>query len=125
MCKNASSNDLAPLEFGLHFITSGERRSVVNDELSFEILLCGEYEKLLNDCQNALDHWNGRSERIRQTQQTGEETGRELLRLKARFAKSYTVLQRHVKRCERCKLAARMSFCVSDANIHALSNVTN
>ena len=49
------------------------------DELAFEVLLCGEYEKLLDECQRALDHWNVRSERIRQTQQTGEEAGGELL----------------------------------------------
>lgn len=125
MRKNSCHERLSSIGIQFALCYFAERRSAVNDELSLEILLCGEYEKLLNDCQNALDHWNGRSERIRQTQETGEESGRELLRLQARFAKSYTILQRHVKRCERCQLAARMSFCVSDASIHALSTVAN
>lgn len=99
--------------------------TAVNDEFSFEALLCGEYERLLNDCQLALDRWNKRSGQIRATQQAGVETGRELLRLQARFAKSYTVLQRHVHRCERCGLAARMSFCVNDANVQSLVSTAN
>ena len=99
--------------------------NAVNDELTFEALLCGDYETLLNDCQQALDRWNERSEQIRETKQTGVGTGRELLRLQARFAKSYTVLQRHVRRCERCELAARMSFCVNDAYVHSLVTTTN
>lgn len=97
----------------------------MNDELTFEVLLCGEYEKLLTDCQNALDHWNARSERLRLTHQTGDETGRELLRLQARFAKSYTVLRRHVERCERCQLAARMSCHVNDTNVRSLATTSN
>ena len=99
--------------------------NAVNDELSFEAVLCGDYENLLNDCQLALDRWSERSEQIRATKQTGVEAGRELLRLQARFAKSYTVLQRHVQRCERCELAARMSFCVNDAYVQSLVSTAN
>jgi predicted secreted protein len=97
----------------------------VIDELSFEALLCGEYEKLLNDCQQALDRWNDRSETVRQRHQTGEETGIELLRLQARFAKAYTLLQRHVRRCERCGLAARLSCSVNEANVRSLVTTAN
>lgn len=99
----------------MHFCSSTIGACIVNNELVYEVLLCGEYEKLLNECQSALDQWNGRSERIRETQQTGEQAGRELLRLQARFAKTYTILQRHVERCERCQLAARMTQTVTEA----------
>jgi predicted secreted protein len=97
----------------------------MTEELSFEFLLCGEYERLLCECQKALDHWNSRSERIRQAQMSGEEPGRELLRLQARFAKSYAVLQRHIEHCERCQLAARMNRCVTDANACSLATVAH
>jgi predicted secreted protein len=93
----------------------------MKDELMFDASLCGEYEKLLSDCQRALDQWNARSEQVRQTQQIGEGTGRELLRLQARFAKAYTVLQRHVERCERCQLASRMSTHIVQANTETLA----
>ena len=97
----------------------------MNDEFNFEVLLCDEYQRLLNECQNALDHWNGRSEHLRQASQTGEETGRELLRLQARFAKSYSVLQRHTDHCEQCQLAARMSQNLSDTAAYSLATVAN
>jgi predicted secreted protein len=101
----------------------GEHAVNPNEELSFEFLLCGEYENLLNQCQQAFEHWNDRSEHLRQEQKTGEATGRELLRLQARFAKAYTILQRHVERCERCQLAAKMN--VSEADAHALAITAN
>lgn len=97
----------------------------MNDDLTFEVLLCDDYEKLLNDCQSALEQWNGRSEMLRQEQRSGEETGRELLRLQARFAKSYTVLQRHIERCERCQLAARMNHCNTQAASLMFATVVN
>ena len=107
----------------LQFIAKGE--GVVNDELSFEFLLCGDYEKLLNACQHDLDHWNAHSETIREQQLTGDATGRELLRLQARFAKSYTILQRHIENCERCQLAARMSHSMSDSDTRLLAGTAN
>lgn len=94
-----------------------------NKELSFESLLCDEYENLLNQCQRSFEHWNARSEHLLQEQKTGEATGRELLRLQARFAKAYTILQRHVERCERCQLAVRMN--VSEADARALATIAN
>ena len=102
-----------------------EGGSAVKDELNFEILLCDDYEKLLTECQHELEHWNDRSEAIREQQQTGEAAGRELLRLQARFAKSYTVLQRHTERCERCQLVSRMNHSLTDATAHALASVAN
>jgi predicted secreted protein len=101
------------------------KESAVNDELTVEVLLCGEYERLLNVCQQSLDDWNGRSEEIRQTHQKGEAAGRELLRLQARFAKSYTVLQRHIERCEECQLAVRVNQTITHISMESLSVEAN
>ena len=97
----------------------------MNDELAVEVLLCGEYERLLNECQQSLDDWSGRSEEIRQTDQKGEAAGRVLLRLQARFAKSYTVLQRHIERCEECQLAVRLNQTVAHISKESLSVEAN
>jgi predicted secreted protein len=97
----------------------------VTDELNVEVLLCGEYEKLLEECQRSLDEWNERSEEIRQTHQQGEAAGRELLRLQAQFAKSYTVLQRHIERCEDCQLAVRANQTIAHMSMEALSAEAN
>lgn len=107
----------------LSFQLKGEHAVNLNEELSFVSFLCEEYENLLNQCQQAFEHWNARSERLRQEQKTGEVTGRELLRLQARFAKAYSILQRHVERCERCQLAARIN--VSEADARALATIAN
>jgi len=97
----------------------------VNDELTVEVLLCGDYEKLLEQCQRSLDDWNERSEEIRQTNQNGEAAGRELLLLQARFAKSYTVLQRHIERCEECQLAVRVNHTIAHMSMGSLSAEAN
>ena len=97
----------------------------MSDELTVEVLLCGEYEKLLEECQQSLDDWNERSEEIRQTHRKGEAAGRELLRLQARFAKSYTVLQRHIERCEECQLAVRVNQTVAQMSMESLSAEAN
>jgi hypothetical protein len=101
------------------------KESPVNDELTVEVLLCGEYERLLNECQQSLDEWNGRSEEIRQTHQKGEAAGRELLSLQARFAKSYTVLQRHIERCEECQLAVRVNHTIAHMSMGSMSAEAN
>jgi hypothetical protein len=85
----------------------------VSDNVLYEVSLCSEYENLLNECQRALDRWNERSEQLREGHQAGEATGRELLLLQARFAKAYTVLRRHVERCENCQLVAWLNADVS------------
>jgi len=96
----------------------------MNVELSFESL-CGEYETFLSQCQDALDHWNARSEHIRHRQLEGEDVGRELLRLQARFAKSYILLQRHIESCDHCQLALRMSRYMTEADARALATIAN
>lgn len=85
------------------------RTATMNEELSFANLFCSEYEALLDQCQIALCAWSDRSERARHANLTGEAVGRELLRLQARFAKSYDVLQKHVRSCERCVAASQMN----------------
>jgi predicted secreted protein len=97
----------------------------VKDELTVEVLLCREYERLLDECQRSLDDWNARSTEIRQTSQKGEATGRELLRLQARFAKSYTVLQQHIGRCEECQLAVRLNQTMMQMGMESLSAEAN
>jgi len=82
---------------------------VMNEELSFANAFCSQYEALLDQCQVALSAWSDRCDAARLEQLTGEAVGRELLRLQARFAKSYDVLQKHVHSCERCVAASQVS----------------
>jgi hypothetical protein len=93
----------------------------MNSHDFLEVFLCGEYEKLLDQCQQALEAWSLRSEQIRQSRLTGDEVGRELLRLQAYFAKMYCVLQKHTETCPRCQLASRSGVNIPERNAVALS----
>ena len=75
----------------------------MNRTLSFEDTFCSEYERLFDECQRALTAWDQRCEFIPNTDLSGEDTDRELLRLQVRFATAFAVLQRHAHFCERCK----------------------
>lgn len=77
--------------------------------LTFEHILCSEYERLLDDCQRALAAWDERCECIRKANLSEEDADRELLRLQVRFATSYVILQRHAHFCERCKNSQRIN----------------
>jgi hypothetical protein len=85
------------------------RTSAMNEELSFTNVFCAECEILRDQCQRALSAWRDRSESAREAQLTGEAVGRELLRLQARFAKCYAVLEKHTYTCARCVSASEMN----------------
>lgn len=98
------------------------RTSTMNEEFSFTNVFCAEYEILLDQCQRALSEWSERSESAREAQLTGEAVGRELLRLQARFAKRYAVLEKHTHTCERCVSASEMNrFTAQGAGLSPLS----
>jgi len=85
------------------------RTSAMNEDRSFANAFCSEYESLLDQCHRDLLAWSERCESARDAHVTGEAIGRELLRLQARFAKSYDVLQKHVHSCERCIAASQIN----------------
>jgi hypothetical protein len=87
-----------------------------NEELSYTNAFCSDYESLLDQCQQALSAWSDRSEKARRDQLGGEAVGRELLSLQARFAKCYTVLQRHTRNCERCIAVSKMNKFIAESN---------
>jgi hypothetical protein len=70
---------------------------------------CNRYEKLLADCQKALQIWSNRREQAWQMGLRGKELGGELVRLQADFAKSYAVLQKHKRQCVLCEIVARLA----------------
>ena len=85
------------------------RRTAANDGVFVSTVFCSEYEALLDQCQFTLAAWSERSESVRRAHLTGEAVGRELLRLQARFAKCYAILQKHTQNCERCVAASALS----------------
>lgn len=78
-------------------------------ELSYKTAICSEYERLLCNCVKALDSWRDRREEIADTGTTSRQTGDELVRLQADYAKAYSRLERHRDNCELCHFVSRMA----------------
>ena len=93
----------------------------MNKQLSIKTLVCREYQRLLEESQFALETWNEHRAENCRSHLIGKEAGDELLRLQARFARAYTVLQNHVHNCRRCQLVARIEGLDSDNNSDGLS----
>jgi hypothetical protein len=69
---------------------------------------CFEHQKLLEECNTALDIWNQRRAEVCESPSSGKKKGDELLRLQAKYAKAYTVLQNHIHGCPQCQLVSRI-----------------
>lgn len=73
------------------------------------VLVCCEYQKLLEASKRARDMWDARRAEICRLHFVGKETGDELLRLQADYARAYTLLRKHVHTCERCEPVSRIA----------------
>jgi hypothetical protein len=70
--------------------------------------ICENYQTLLEECERALTNWNERRAKITQSRLVGKDAGDELLRLQAKYARAYTVLQNHAHHCSFCQLVKRL-----------------
>jgi hypothetical protein len=82
--------------------------------------VCKEHRRLLEECQRALEIWNEHRAEACQFRFIGREAGDELLRLQAKYARAYTVLQNHEHSCSLCQLASRMEGRDSENNSSTL-----
>jgi hypothetical protein len=94
----------------------------VNAVNTIHAIVCVGYQRLLEECQVALEIWNEHRAEISQSRLIGKEAGDELLRLQAKYARAYTVLQNHLHNCLRCQLVSRIEGCRTESNSDALSD---
>ena len=80
----------------------------MNNQLSVETAVCTDHQMLLAECQRALEIWNEQRAKFCQFRFIRTEAGDELLRLQAKYARAYTVLQNHERSCSLCQRASRM-----------------
>src|SRR6267154_5519850 len=81
----------------------------MNNQLSVETAVCREHQMLLAKCQRALEIWNEQRAEVCQFRFIAKKAGDELLRLQAKYAQAYTVLQNHERNCSLCQRASRMA----------------
>ena len=94
----------------------------MSKQLSANTTVCSEYQSLLEKSQRALEIWNEHRAEIYQSRLIAKDAGDELLRLQAKFARAYTVLQNHVHDCVLCHSVARIEGRGSESNSGALSD---
>jgi len=80
----------------------------MNNQFSVETAVCTQHQALSTQCQKALGIWNEHRTEFCHFRFVGREAGDELLRLQAKYARAYTVLQNHERNCSLCQLASRM-----------------
>jgi hypothetical protein len=94
----------------------------MDKQFSVATTVCTEHQRLLEECQSALEIWDEHRAEICRTPLIGKEAGDELLRLQAKYARAYTLLQNHAHNCLLCQLVARIEGCDSENNSDALSD---
>jgi hypothetical protein len=72
-------------------------------------MVCGEYQQLLEQSKHARDVWDLRRAEICGSRLVGKESGDGLLRLQAKYARAYALLQKHVNTCLRCRPVSKIA----------------
>ena len=94
----------------------------MNNQFSVETAVCTEHQRLLGECQRALEIWNEHRAEFCQFRFIAREAGDELLRLQATYARAYTMLQNHERNCSLCQLASRIEGRDSENSSDTLSD---
>jgi hypothetical protein len=94
----------------------------MSKQLSVDTTVCSEHKRLLEESQRALEIWNEHRAKFCQFRFIGREAGDQLLRLQAKYARAYTVLQNHERNCSLCQLASRTEERDSENNSATLSD---
>ena len=95
----------------MHLILHGGTETM-NSELSVQSTICSEYDALLHECENSQRIWSEWRDEMNSAalkHQIAKEVSDELLRLQAKFAKAYALLERHNRECELCRYAMKIA----------------
>ena len=94
----------------------------MSKQLSVNTSICGEYQRLLEKSQRALEIWNEHRTVALNSRVIKKEAGDELQSLQAKFAKAYTVLQNHERKCSLCQLVSKTEGRDSENSLDTLSD---
>jgi hypothetical protein len=72
-------------------------------QLPATLVVCSEYQRLLEESARAREAWSDLRHEVCWAHLIPKKTIRELLRLQAKYARAYTLLQKHVHSCRRCE----------------------
>ena len=81
----------------------------MSEQLPAETIVCTEYQRLLEACVSAREIWKKHRAEIYRYRLVGKQTGDELLRLQANYARAYYILRHHTQQCLRCRSVLRIA----------------
>jgi hypothetical protein len=84
--------------------------------ISVETAISSEHQRLLAECERALEIWNEHRALFCKCFPITKQAGDELLRLQANYARAYTVLTRHEHDCSFCQFVSRAGERASDVS---------
>jgi hypothetical protein len=121
--KRPKTRDLSLLADKVH--EHQQRKKSMRKQQFIKTAICEKYQTLLEECQSALEKWNEHRAEVSQSRLVRKEAGDELLRLQAKYARAYTMLQNHAHNCSFCQLVARLEGRDSEnsSNAHSGSAV--
>jgi len=94
----------------------------MSEQLNLHASICNQYQRLLEESQSALEIWNEHRAGFCQLRFIGREAGDELLRLQAKYARAYTVMQNHEHNSSLCQLVSRIKGRDSENSSDTLSD---
>ena len=78
-------------------------------QLPATVMVCSEYQRLLEESARAREAWSNLRYEVCWAELIPKKTIHELLRLQAKYARAYTLLQKHVHSCGRCEPLAKIA----------------
>jgi hypothetical protein len=112
-------HDLPALASKVHRHQRREKR--MSEELFVKTGVCTEYERLLKECQSASKIWNEQRAEIYWLRLRGKKVEDELRRLQAKYARAYSMLQKHTHDCALCQFVSGVAGLDSENNSAAFS----
>ena len=91
-------------------------------QFSIETAICAEHQRLLEECERALEILNEHRAEFCGFRSVERKAGDELLRLQAKYARAYTVLQNHKRHCLVCQLVSNVEGRDSEESADTLSD---
>src|SRR5215469_5571503 len=83
--------------------TGSAKEKTMMKQLPATVMVCSEYQRLLEESARAREAWSNLRYEVCWAELIPKKTIHELLRLQAKYARAYTLLQKHVHSCGRCE----------------------
>jgi len=83
----------------------------MKSKVSFKTSVCSTYERLLEKSLEKYEAWESHRKAVCEAGSNAKESGDQLLRLQADYAKAYNDLRTHLRTCSICQFFSSLESC--------------